>query len=139
MASLLLAYAPGAPPPPGAGPAAPFTPIADTPDLLTYLQRAGMSGVGQRVRATGLALRSEALGEREFALLRYSIAHCVADARPLALLVVSWGDPVAVDQWVEVEGVLGVREREGNGLVSIVAERVRPIAEPQNPYLSSSF
>jgi len=139
VASLLLAYAPGPAPPPGAGPAAPFTPIADTTDLLTYLQRAGMSGVGQRVRATGLALRSEALGEREFALLRYSIAHCVADARPLALLVVSWGDPVAVDQWVEVEGVLGVREREGNGLVSIVAERVRPIAEPQNPYLGSSF
>jgi len=58
VASLLLAYAPGPAPPPGAGPAAPFTPIADTTDLLTYLQRAGMSGVGQRVRATGLALRS---------------------------------------------------------------------------------
>ena len=95
--------------------------------------------MGQRVRATGLALRGEGLRGREFALLRYSIAHCVADARPLALLVIGSGDPVAVDQWVEVDGVLGVREREGNGLVSIVAERVRPIAEPQNPYLSASF
>ena len=89
-------------------------------------------------------LREEVVGPDLFAQQRRDalddpIAHCVADARPLALLVVSWGDPVAVDQWVEVEGVLGVREREGNGLVSIVAERVRPIAEPQNPYLGSSF
>jgi putative membrane protein len=140
VASLLLAYAPGSAPSPVAEPPAPLKPIADTAEILAYLQQAGVSGVGQRVRATGLALRSEALGEGEFALLRYSVAHCVADARPVALLVVASGDPaVAVDQWVEVDGVLGVREREGNGLVSIVAERVRPIAEPQNPYLSSSF
>ena len=139
VASLLLGYAPGSAPSPGAGPPAPFKPIGDTADLLTYLQQVGVSGVGQRVRATGLALRGEGLRGREFALLRYSIAHCVADARPLALLVIASGDPVAVDQWVEVDGVLGVREREGNGLVSIVAERVRPIAEPQNPYLSASF
>ncbi len=140
VASLLLAYAPGSAPAQGGEPPAPAKPIGDTADILAYLQQAGVSGVGQRVRATGLALRTEALGEREFALLRYSIAHCVADARPLALLVVAAGDPVvAADQWVEVDGVLGVREREGDRLVSIVAERVRPIAEPQNPYLSSSF
>ncbi len=89
VASLLLAYAPGSAPVPGTAPPAPAKPIADTADILAYLQQAGVSGLGQRVHAVGLAIRSDALGEREFALLRYSIAHCVADARPLALLVVA--------------------------------------------------
>lgn len=140
VTSLLLAYAPGPGPSPGAEPPAPPRAIADTADVLAYLQRAGVAGVGRQVRASGLALSGAGLGEREFALLRYSIAHCVADARPLALLVVTSGDPaVAVDHWVEVDGVLGVREREGSRLVTIVAEHVRPIAEPPNPYLASGF
>lgn len=137
---LLLAYAPGPAPSPGATPPAPSRPITDTAGLLAYLEQSGVSGVGQRVRVAGLALRGEGLGEREFALLRYSIVHCVADARPLALLVVASGDPpVAADQWVEVEGVLGVSEREGSRLVTIVADHARPIPEPANPYLGSSF
>jgi uncharacterized repeat protein (TIGR03943 family) len=140
VAGLLLAYAPGSAPAPGAGPPAPAKPIADTADILAYLQQAGVSGLGQRVRAIGLAIPSDGLGEREFALLRYSITHCVADARPLALLVVAPRDPaVTADQWVEVDGVLGAREREGDRLVSIVADRVQPIPEPPNPYLSSAF
>jgi putative membrane protein len=140
VASLLLAYAPGAAPSPGVPAPAPSKPITDTADILAYLQQVGVSGVGQPVRATGLALRSEGLGEREFALVRYLIAHCVADARPVALLVVASVIPaLTADQWIEVEGVLGAREREGSRLVTIVAERVRPISEPPNPYLRSSF
>jgi len=137
---LLLAYAPGSPPSPGPSPAASRKPIEDTADLLAYLQQVGMAGIGQRVHATGLALRTEDLGERGFALLRYAIAHCVADAQPVALLVVTPGTlEFPADQWIEVEGVLGALEREGSRLVTIVAGRVRPIPEPPNPYLSSSF
>jgi putative membrane protein len=138
VASLLLAYAPGPAAPPGAEAPGPSRTIADTADVLAYLQQAGLAGAGQRVRASGLALGGAGLGASEFALLRYSIVHCVADARPLALLVVVSGDrAVAIDQWVQVDGVLGVREREGSRLVTIVAEHVQPIAEPSNPYLAS--
>lgn len=136
---LLLAYAPGPAPSPAAMPPTPSRPITDTAGLLAYLEQSGVSGVGQRVRVTGLALRGGSLGTSEFALLRYLIAHCVADARPLALLVVAGERPVAADQWVEVEGVLGMSEREGSRLVTIVADRAQPIPEPPNPYLSSSF
>ena len=137
---LLLAYAPGPPRAEGGTPPAPTRPIADTADLLVYLQQAGLSGAGQRVRVTGLALRADGLGAGELALLRYAIAHCVADARPLALLVATPGDRAeAADQWVEVEGVLAVTERDGSRLVTIAAERVRPIPEPPNPYLSAGF
>ena len=140
MFSLLLAY------PSNMGranvdaPPAPAKPISDMPELLVYLRRAGESGVGQRVRAAGVVVRNDALGGNEFALLRYSIVHCVADAIPVGLLVVTPGDPgVASDGWVEVEGVLAVRQREGNRLVSIEADRVVLAEEPVNPYLPPIF
>jgi uncharacterized repeat protein (TIGR03943 family) len=139
VASLLLAYAPGGTRT-SAGPPAPARAVDDTAGLLAYLQQAGEGGVGQRVRATGLALRSEELGDGEFALLRYSIAHCVADARPVGLLVIASGErEIPVDRWVEVEGALAVRDRQGDRLVTITAERIAPIEEPRSPYLSAAY
>ncbi len=115
-------------------------PLDDLGALLAHLRRLGERGVGQRVRVTGMAARSDALAPNELALLRYAIAHCVADARPLALLVVGAGAlDLAEDQWVEVEGVVAVRQREGDRLVAVVAERITPIDEPVNPYLDASF
>jgi uncharacterized repeat protein (TIGR03943 family) len=115
-------------------------PLDDLGALLAQLRRLGEGGVGQRVRVAGMAARSDALAPNELALLRYAIAHCVADARPLALLVVG---PRALDltedQWVEVEGVVAVRQREGDRLVTVVAEYITPIDEPANPYLAASF
>ena len=111
-------------------------PLDDLGALLAHLRRLGEGGVGQRVRVTGMAARSDALAPNELALLRYAIAHCVADARPLALLVVGPGAlDLAEDQWVEVEGLVAVRQREGDRLVTVVAEHITPIDEPANPYL----
>lgn len=136
VANLVLAFAPPSAPWPGAPPPAPLGSITDTPNLLAYLRQSGESGVGQPVRATGLVARSEALTGNEFVLLRYAIVHCVADARPVALLVVAPEDPgVRSDQWVAVEGVLAARERDGDRLVTIEARRILPVEEPQNPYL----
>ena len=137
---LLLAYPSNASQANTGAPPALAKPISDMPELLVYLRRAGESGVGKRVRAAGVVVRNDALGGNEFALLRYSIVHCVADAIPIGLLVVTPGDPgVASDGWVEVEGVLAVRQREGDRLVSIAADRVVSAEEPVNPYLPPIF
>jgi putative membrane protein len=142
VADLLLSFGTGpapalrstsspSPPPPAA-------PIEDVPDLLAYLRQTGELGLGQRVRVAGLVARSPSLAPDELALLRYSIAHCVADARPLGLLVVTPDDRGwAADQWVRIEGTLARRERDGDRLVSIAAETIVPIDEPGNPYLTS--
>jgi len=114
--------------------------IRDVPDLLKLVQRSGEAGVGQRVRAAGLVVRNDALNGNEFVLLRFSIVHCVADAVPIGLLVSVSEDPgVASDAWVEVEGVLAVRPREGDRLVTIAADRINPAEEPTNPYLPPVF
>ena len=82
---LLLTFAAGSPP--TAPPPKSEEPLDDVGPLLAYLRTVGRGSVGQPVRVTGLVVRSDALGAGEFALLRYAIAHCVADARPVALLV----------------------------------------------------
>ena len=113
-------------------------PIEDVGDLLAFLRRAGEGGLGQHVHAIGLVARGGDLEPNEFVLLRYSIVHCVADARPIALLVVAPGEVAwQTDQWVEIDGSLGSRERGGDRLVSIIADRIVPTDEPTNPYLSA--
>lgn len=123
----------------GSAPPAPPTPIDDVPELLTYLQQVGELGVGQRVRVIGLVARSPTLPSNELVLLRYAITHCVADARALGLLVIPPNDAGwLTDQWVQIDGALNTREREGDRLVSIVADTIEPIDEPPNPYLSGT-
>ena len=115
-------------------------PLDDMGALLAHLRQVGEAGVGRRVRVTGMAARSDALAPNELALLRYAIAHCVADARPVAVLVIVPGAlDLAADQWVEVEGLVAARQREGDRLVTVVAEHITPIDEPANPYLTASF
>jgi uncharacterized repeat protein (TIGR03943 family) len=112
----------------------------DDRPLLAYLRRVGSASVGQPVRVTGIVMTSDALGAGEFALLRYAIAHCVADARPVALLVVASTLPAGrPDQWVEIDGEVASREREGERLVTIVARRITPVEEPRNPYLFAAY
>jgi uncharacterized repeat protein (TIGR03943 family) len=127
----------GAPPPAAA--------IADVDELLRYLREHGERSVGQRIRVVGIMMPGSDLADDELALLRFSIAHCVADARPLALLIVSPAGRVlaaesgALDQWLLVEGRLATRERDGDRLVTIEAERVERTSEPANPYLRAAF
>lgn len=119
--------------------------IADVPDLIDALRDHGDRVLGQRIRATGIAAPGGDLADDELALLRFTIAHCVADARPLALLVVApdarrmVASAGGLDQWVLVEGTLTIRDRDGARLVTIEAERVERIGEPANPYLRSAF
>jgi uncharacterized repeat protein (TIGR03943 family) len=132
---LVIAFASGAGPRADATPSAP---IQDVSDLLAFLRRVGDGGVGQPVHAVGLVSRSADLAPNEFVLLRYVIAHCVADARPVGLLVVGPGAAAwTTDQWVEIDGSLARRERDGAGLVTIVADRIGPTDEPTNPYLQA--
>jgi putative membrane protein len=131
--SLVLAFAPQEKP---TSAAVSSQPIQDVSDLLAFLRRTGEAGIGQPVHAIGLVAHSPDLPPNEFILLRYMIVHCVADARPIGLLVASsdggvWG----VDQWVAIDGSLASREHSGDRLVTIVADRIVPTDEPGNPYL----
>ena len=134
LANYLLAFDPGVTPVP-ADAARPDMPLDDVGNLMTYLGRVGEGGVGQRVRVTGLVSKSAGLRPGEFPLLRFLIVHCVADARPVGFLVVNVPDKPDLDQWVAVEGVVTVTERQGDRLLAIEATSIVPVAEPADPYI----
>lgn len=143
VGGLLLTLAPTA----GRQVGAPITaaPIEDVPELIAVLRDQGDAALGRRVRATGIVAQGSDLADDELALLRFSIAHCVADARPLALLIVAQGAQQVpsgaggLDQWVLVEGTLTTHRRDGEHVVTIEAERIERVSEPANPYLRSAF
>ena len=139
VVGLVWSFAPGdAMPAPTAAvaPPPPKGPVEDFADLYGYLRQAGAAGIGQRVHALGVVTRGAGLGSDQFVLLRYSVVHCVADARPVALVVqapgvAGWQE----DQWVAVDGSLSALPLGGEQLVSVLAERIAPIDEPPDPYL----
>ena len=137
LASYLLAFDPRVAPRSSSA-AQPDKPLDDVGDLMAYLGRVGEAGVGQRVRVTGLVSKSAGLRSDEFPLLRFLIVHCVADARPIGFLVLNVPDKPDLDQWVRVDGVVTVQERQGDRLLAIEAISVVPIAEPTDPYVHPS-
>ncbi len=136
VSKIVLAFSPG--PLPSGIPPVPQRPIADFPELLSYLAQAGENGVNQHVRARGLVSRSDDLAPNEFVLLRYTIVHCVADAQPLGILIrAESGAAWTTDQWVEVEGRLASEPRGAERLVSIKAEQIVASDEPTDPYVAA--
>jgi uncharacterized repeat protein (TIGR03943 family) len=72
-----------------------------------------------------------------FSVVRFVITHCTADAAAVGLTVIDVNSPrLANDAWVGVEGHLDFQTVEGVRKPVIVADRVRPIRPPSNPYLS---
>jgi uncharacterized repeat protein (TIGR03943 family) len=86
------------------------------------------------VDLTGFVSDGEGGPEGTFALSRFYVSCCAADAIPYTAAV----DPEEAgvgaydrDTWLHVEGVL---ERRGDDIV-VVAEAIEPADEPDDPYL----
>jgi uncharacterized repeat protein (TIGR03943 family) len=133
-ASYVLAYAASRPE------VAPSTsePVQDVQSLFRFLRTAGEAGVGQPVQVVGMVARDPSLGHGEFVLLRYALVHCVADAQPVGLLVLSSDSGLPpLESWVLVEGTLASSPRSGAHLVTVHAARITPAEEPTNPYIQT--
>ena len=67
-------------------------------------------------------------------IARLTVRCCLADATPIGLPVVwpSGSNPQA-DQWLQVNGVMGIRRREGGLQSVVIADSVQPIAKPERP------
>jgi uncharacterized repeat protein (TIGR03943 family) len=98
-----------------------------------YAASAGVTE-GRRLELLGFV---SSVSSKGFALTRFYIACCAADAIPYTVAVEvprgSASSPYSTDQWVEVSGAL---EREPDGAFVLVADRIRSRGTPENPYLS---
>ncbi len=88
---------------------------------------------GYPIELTGFVTRPDGLVGGEFALTRFSIFCCAADVVPHSVPVDPGTSEISYeeDRWLTIEGEL--RELEG-GFV-LVAERITPTEEPDDPYL----
>jgi hypothetical protein len=86
---------------------------------------------GSPVRISGFVL--ERAGELP-QLARLLVRCCLADATP-AGLDVAWpgGVAPAVNQWLEIEGTMTVKNVEGRQRPVVVPERIKPIPRPDRP------
>jgi len=128
----------------------PPTPLEDFGTLARYLSEARQTGAGQPVRLVGRVEPSGGLRPGEFAMLRISIVHCIADGQPVGLIVRGDGPAPASGTWAEVSGTVAIDPRPVPGtcfgpdglpvqceaaLVVVDAATVTPVPEPETPYI----
>lgn len=91
---------------------------------------------GEPVDVVGFVYHDERLEESQFMVNRFIVSCCVADAN-VVTMVVRWPDGATLenDAWVRVEGVLQPGVFDGAPLPILSAQRVTPVAMPDQPYL----
>lgn len=89
-------------------------------------------GEGYAVDVTGFVSGTGEFSSETFALTRFSIFCCAADAVPYTIVVRPPDDErYGLDEWLRVRGVL---EQEGDTFV-VSAETVEPVERPDDPYI----
>jgi len=86
---------------------------------------------GAPVRITGFVL--DRSGEPPM-LARLMVRCCLADATPVGLHV-EWPEGVSprTDDWLEIEGIMTIREFDSNVLNVVQPKNIRIIPRPENP------
>lgn len=102
--------------------------ISYNPDLNSY--------IGKSVKVSGFVFPKETFGDDMFLVSRFVVTCCAVDARPLGLPVqFNWRDNFKVDDWVEVLGKFDVQNINDREQLVIIAEGLRKIDIPSNPYI----
>ncbi|MBN1595057.1 TIGR03943 family protein, partial [candidate division FCPU426 bacterium] len=87
---------------------------------------------GHRLIAKGQVHRGERTPAGHFVLFQFMITCCIADARPLAILVESKeAEHVRENSWVRVEGILHTRQLPGVMRLVIQADTVEDAPRPE--------
>lgn len=91
---------------------------------------------GEEISVTGFVYRDARFaGTDNFMLVRFTLSCCVADARPLGLIVENAPEDFAEDTWLNVTGHIEVREFDGVETPIIVIESAEITEQPEQPYL----
>lgn len=91
---------------------------------------------GEIANVIGFIYRDPRLPANRFIASRFAVTCCVADAFALGMQV-EWPENsgLAVDEWVQVKGPIRIIEQDGRKIPLVVAESVRPVEAPSQPYL----
>lgn len=92
---------------------------------------------GQLVKVTGFVIHPPELDSQYLLLSRFVLGCCAADAYPIGLPVkLKTGAPqqFPADTWLEVEGKMTTETISNKRQLTIVADSLKKIPQPKNPY-----
>ncbi|WP_169083720.1 TIGR03943 family putative permease subunit [Paenibacillus sp. PL91] len=105
-------------------------------ETLTTLDLYREAFIGKEIELTGFVYREEDMGKDRFAVSRFAMNCCSADALPYGLMI-TW--PKAMDyvddEWVSVRGTLTTSTYLDNEIITLEAVKVARINAPASPYV----
>lgn len=108
----------------------------DFTDIMPEINLYTKDYLGKEIVMTGFVYKFPGHKPNEFALVRYVITCCTADALPYGVLVENKdAEQYQMGQWVEVPGVLEKGDYDGSPIAEIRATSVKKILQPQEPYV----
>jgi uncharacterized repeat protein (TIGR03943 family) len=111
-----------------------FTETLTTLDL--YLD----NFVGKNIEISGFVYREEGMGENQFAVSRFVVQCCSADAAPYGVMAEYFrANQLADDTWIKVRGTLDKTNYNGYEIMKINVTRVEFIEAPEQPYVYPNF
>lgn len=90
----------------------------------------------KKIVLQGFVFREEDMPPDSFALTRFLVMCCTADAVPFGVL--ARGDEVSdleEDAWIELEGTIGVGNVNGEERLQITVDQIRSVEQPASPYI----
>lgn len=91
---------------------------------------------GEQADVVGFVYKDARLPEGQFLVGRFAVSCCVADAFAVGMIVQSdQAERWAANQWVHVNGVVQVGKLDGTAVPVIVAESIKEVSVPPQPYL----
>ncbi|WP_044478048.1 TIGR03943 family putative permease subunit [Paenibacillus antibioticophila] len=90
----------------------------------------------KKIVLQGFVFREEDMPPDSFALTRFLVMCCTADAVPFGVL--ARGDEVSAleeDAWIELEGTIGVGNVNGEERLQITVDQIRSVEQPASPYI----
>lgn len=92
--------------------------------------------IGKEVEISGFIYHEDEMGKERFAVSRFAMNCCSADAMPYGLMV-SWPKAMdyADDEWVTVTGRLTTSTYMNHVVMTLEAQRLERIKVPESPYV----
>ncbi|WP_027085601.1 TIGR03943 family putative permease subunit [Cohnella panacarvi] len=106
-------------------------------ETLTALDLYKQAFIGRTVQIQGFVYRERGMNNRQFSVTRFAMSCCSADAYPYGILVKDDNAySIEENEWVSVTGTLSLASYNGIEAIQLVANDIRYIQPPDNPYVS---
>lgn len=90
--------------------------------------------VGKTAEISGFVYRDDSMKRNQFAVTRFEVQCCSADASAFGIMVeLDEAPKYKTDDWMKVTGVIGKSKYEDNDIVKLDATKIEPIQAPGLP------